>query len=371
MVFDLHLHSHYSFATSKNMEIDGMVNGAKKNGIDIIGLSDILHYNWVEKAKDLLTEWKDGIYEYDGIKFVLIGEISLIYKDEGKTKKVHLLIGMDAFEKIEALRKRCEKYGKLQSDGRPILKLNIRDFVDIVLSIDNNPIIIPAHIWTPWYGIMGSKSGYNSLKEAFGQYIDYITALETGLSSDIKMNSMIDEIKQFSLVSFSDAHSPDNIGRELTISRKEINSFHELKEVIEKREIITGEVYPQHGKYFLSGHRKCNYVSSPFSTEKICPVCNKPLTEGVSSRIASLSGNSTISNIQDYFYMVSLKDIFKGRKNRKYLSDVKMIDIYYNWDVEELKKRYNDEIVDLIIKVREGKVEWKPGYDGVYGKMEV
>ncbi len=372
MVFDLHLHSLYSFATSKRMVLSEITENAKRKGIDMIGVSDILHREWILEAGKLLKDNGNGIYNYNGMKIILAGEISFIYKDKGKTRKIHLVIGVENFDKLSKLREFASKYGKLESDGRPILKLDIKDFTEELLQIENNPIIIAAHIWTPWYGLLGSKSGYNSVKEAFGHYTEYITALETGLSSDIYMNSMVGEVASYPLVSFSDAHSPETIGREVSVFTKMPTSFHDIVNKIKDRSIITGEVYPQHGKYFVSGHRKCDYKLEPYDLKKECPVCNKPLTQGVSDRVAELADSKGNNPVQEFFYMVSLKELLKiNRKLKKVFIDINAIDIFYRMSDNDLYDKFPEDMANKIIKIREGKVHWISGYDGVYGKMEV
>ncbi len=380
---DLHIHTKYSMASSKYGDLYAFSESAKRKGIDIIGTGDAFIEEQINNIKKLLKEESNGIYIYNNQKFMLTVEVSLIYKEFDKTRKVHLLNVFKTLDDIIAVKKILKNYGKIESDGRPIFKLSVRDYVNIIKNRNNDTIIIPAHIWTPHFGIMGSKSGYDKLSETV-ENTNVFSALETGLSSDIEMNKLFYEGKDFNFVSFSDAHSPEKLGREATLIKSKKIEFDIIKNAFERKNnnlYGTIEFYPEEGKYFASGHRKCGYFT--LKNETICPVCNKPLTEGVIGRIQRLSNNKTFEYNKNVFYSLPLEDILKHIKKKtgikKSLKNIKLDlsnsipEMYLKTfasinEIEDILGEYGAEFFD---KMKKKKLSFIPGHDGVYGELSI
>lgn len=336
VVADLQLHSKYSRAVSKHMTLPGILSWAKKKGIDLIATGDWTHPLWVREIVDNLEEIGNGFLRLTASKFethpddplfVLATEVSCIYSQEGKGRRVHILIWVPSLEAVIRINKEMTKRGcNLMSDGRPIIGLTSIEIAELVFSIEPKALIIPAHCWTPWFSVYGSMSGFNSLSEAFGPYSDHIFAVETGLSSNPAMNWQIGELDNRSIVSFSDAHSGVKLGREATVFEFSGQSIHDFKydylyaaisepfykstrlpadsilhaihnenSKVQSKIAYTIEFYPEEGKYHFSGHRACNIRWSPQETQKngtICPVCGKQLIQGVMQRVEELSTRS-------------------------------------------------------------------------------
>jgi len=384
---DLHIHSKYSRATSINLDFPNLVKYAKIKGLDMLGTGDFTHPKWLEEIKKLKE--KDGIYYYSDFPFVLSGEISLIYT-QGRGRRVHLVLLAPSIEVVEKINKYLDTKGRRDYDGRPIFKISCEEFAREMNNIDSRVEIIPAHIWTPWFGIFGSESGFDSLKEAFGKEFDKIHAIETGMSSDPEMNWKISELNSKAIVSFSDSHSfwPWRIGREATIFSK-IESYDDLiGQIREKTFLGTVETDPCYGKYHYDGHRLCNFSSSPSKTKEldgICPVCGKELIIGVENRVEKLS-NQTVDKHPGrklFYKLLPLHELIALAKAST-LASKKTWEVYNNLinkignefnillDVDKselISALPNDELlVQLIIDNRIGNIKVKPGYDGVYGE---
>ena len=388
-IVDLHIHSHYSMATSKNMDIDNIALWARKKGVTIIGAGDIMHPLWQKELRDKLTDLKNGFFEFEGIKFVLSGEVSLVYKKNGKVRKIHLIVTVPDFKTLYEVSDVLKKFGNLETDGRPTLFTDAERFSEELFKISDAVYIIPAHIWTPWFGLFGSKSGFDSIEECFGDESERIFALETGLSSDPGMNYIVRNIDRFTLVSNSDAHSPENIAREANVI-KDVGSYEDLFDVIKNadknRFMFTIEFFPEEGKYFGDGHRKCGVHVLPEKNEKaICSVCKKPLTYGVYHRVMEVANwtNSERKNKKlPYRHVIPLKEILsvvsgKGKKTKtvSVLYDA-VLDAFGSElnallfaPTDELYEKLDKDIADAICMMREEKVEKQYGYDGVYGKI--
>ncbi|HOL48552.1 MAG TPA: UvrD-helicase domain-containing protein, partial [bacterium] len=329
----------------------------------------------------------------NNIRFILTTEISNIYKKYDKVRKIHNLIFSPDFDTVEKIQSSLKKIGNIISDGRPILGLDSKDLLDIILNISDKNFLIPAHIWTPWFSLLGSNSGFDSLFECFEDYSNYIFAIETGLSSDPPMNWLCSFLDNISITSNSDAHSPEKLGREANIFNCDF-SFDAIKNALkfpEKNQFLgTIEFFPEEGKYHFDGHRKCNIVLSPNETNKynqICPKCGKKLTIGVMYRVFEISDRTSTAdrkNKKQFFSLIPLIEILSeiyqsNEKSKKiqslYFSLIKKFgsefNILLNVDINTLKNKENELLAEAIKRMRDGKVIIKPGFDGEYGKIRL
>ncbi len=387
-VLDLHIHSHFSMATSKNMDLEHMSEWARKKGITILATGDITHPLWVNTLKNKLTDLQNGLFEFNGTKFILCGEVNIVFKKNEKLRKIHLLVAVPSFKLLTALDRVLSHFGNLSVDGRPTLFISGEQFVKVVSSISDEIFIIPAHIWTPWFGLFGSKSGFDRIEDCFGKETEKIFALETGLSSDPYMNYLVRDIDRFTMVSNSDAHSPENIAREANVM-KDIFSYKDIFDIIknkDKRFLFTIEFFPEEGKYFGDGHRKCNVHFVPKDKKKVlCPICGKPLTYGVFHRVMALANWKKEERKNDkipFKHVIPLKEIIaqvveKG-KNTKTVDNIyqHVVSIFGSelnvliFEKEEtLFSKLDTEIAEAIVSMRKENVEKQIGYDGVYGKI--
>ncbi|MFH1073194.1 MAG: endonuclease Q family protein [Nanoarchaeota archaeon] len=389
---DLHLHSRFSRATSKDLTIPNLEKYARIKGIGLLGTGDCQHPGWNEELKKYFVKEKEGIYYTEtGFPFILSTEISLIYSDAGKGRRVHLVVLLPSFAAVDQLISYLKKHGRLDYDGRPIFNIPCDRFVADLKNISDDIEIIPAHIWTPWFSLFGSKSGYDSLKDCFKDQAKHIHAYETGLSSDPPMNWRISELDNLTLVSFSDLHSywPWRIGREATIFDIDL-TYKNLLAALRTRKGYVGtiEVDPCYGKYHFDGHRSCNVSLAPAESLKlknICPVCRRPLTVGVLQRVEELAEKDRPEGYRpkqqySYYSLISLSEIIslvlgKGVATKEvwkeYYTILKAgkdeLDVLLNLPYEKLKEVTSEKISQTIIESREGKMSVKPGYDGVYG----
>ncbi|MBI2338664.1 DNA helicase UvrD, partial [Candidatus Daviesbacteria bacterium] len=300
-VADLHIHSRFSRACSQALNVPNLVAWAKLKGIDILGTGDFLHPLWFAELKSQLKDDGSGflIYEKDpSVKFVLTVEVASIYSHKGAVRRVHNLIFLPTFSSAAMLQQALlAKRANISSDGRPIVGIPSKELLRMCLEIDQNALFIPAHAWTPWFGIFGSQSGYDSLEDAFEDLTQYIYAVETGLSSDPAMNWRIAELDNRSIISCSDAHSLPNLGRESTVFAGNMESGYLgiFRDIKEQKIAGTIEFYPEEGKYHYTGHRNCNIKYCPEDTKAKgtrCPVCGKGLTVGVMERVEELASRS-------------------------------------------------------------------------------
>src|SRR5690554_3855312 len=328
-IADFHIHSHYSIATSSQLVVPFLDLWGRKKGINVIGTGDAVHPGYFNELKENLVSSDNGLYKVkkkrllpevtkftsSEISFVLTTEISCIYKKNGKVRKVHNLILAPSFSSILELQKQLRKIGNIESDGRPILGLDSRDLLEIVLNAGG--FLIPAHIWTPWFSVLGSKSGFDSVEECYGDLTKQIFAVETGLSSDPPMNWRCSFLDRFFLVSNSDAHSPEKLGREANLFDTELSysSIIDALKGINKGFLGTIEFFPQEGKYHLDGHQKCHTRWEPDQTRKhngICPVCGKKVTVGVLNRVMELADSKPdrpFKNKRPFVSLTPLKNI--------------------------------------------------------------
>ena len=404
-IADLHIHSRFSMATSKEGTPENLDFWARKKGISLIGTGDFTHPVWREELKERLVSEGNGLYRLrdayvkeesrkfpgEGTRFVVSGEISSIYKKNGKTRKVHNVILLPSLEAADAMAQRLEKIGNIHSDGRPILGLDSHDLLEMMLDVCPEGILIPAHIWTPHFSVLGAKSGFDSVEECFEELAPYIHALETGLSSDPAMNWRISKLDRYQLVSNSDAHSPSKLGREANLLDIDC-SYEGLYRAIRTGEGLEGtvEFFPEEGKYHFDGHRKCGVSLSPVEAERlggICPVCGKKLTMGVDHRVEQLADRAEGFVKKDgkkYESLVPLPEVistcmgYSAASKKVQGCFEQMIqtlgtefDTLRNVPSEDIKSCAGERIAEGIENVRTGNVKRIPGYDGEYGKIEL
>jgi len=413
LITDFHLHSKYSRATSPQMDLENLDKWAKIKGIKILGTGDFTHPEWFKNLKEKLEPAESGLFKLKNsnsqTRFILTTEISCVYSKtraaakgekedlsslpKGRVRKIHILIFSPSFETVEKINTQLGWVGNLKSDGRPILGLDAKELAKIVLNISEDCLVVPAHAWTPWFSIFGSKSGFDSIEECFGDYSKYIYAIETGLSSDPAMNWRLSILDKITLISCSDAHSMPKIGREANVFDTEVNYQAIIKAIKSKdpqKFLFTIEFFPQEGKYHYDGHRLCGISLSPQESKKynnICPNCGRPLTIGVLNRVEELADRPEgfkPEGVIPFKSLIPLEEIIadavgqgKGtiEVDKEYKNLIEKFGNEFNvlLDVlgEELEKTTLPEIAEGIIRVREGKVFIEPGYDGVYGKIRI
>ena len=415
---DLHIHSRFSRATSKKLNLPLLAAWARVKGIDVLATGDITHPVWRNEVREnLLFNENTGLYHLkEQVKlaqalpqfaerlnppypsFMLQGEISSIYKRAGKVRKVHNLVFFPHLDAADRFCQRLAQVGNLASDGRPILGLDSRDLLSMVLEADPQAFLIPAHIWTPWFSVFGSKSGFDSLEQCFGDLAGEIFALETGLSSDPEMNWTWSALDKYTLVSNSDAHSGENLGREANLFKGNISYagiFDALRRVPASQSegqcefAGTIEFFPEEGKYHTDGHRKCNVVLSPKEARElggICPVCGQALTEGVSSRVLALADRDLPQKPEHspgFTSLIPLAEILSeiagtGPKSQKVQRQHASLILRYGSELSVLMdtpvselSRFSAPLGEAIARMRQGKVVRQPGYDGEYGVIRV
>lgn len=390
---DLHIHSRFSRATSKSITLKNLEKYARMKGINLLGTGDFTHPKWLEELKNNLKEDGSGILKTEsGFPFLLQVELSNIYKQGGKERRIHNVILAPNFEVADQINDELRKRGRLDYDGRPMFGFTCPQLLDILRGIDKRVEAIPAHIWTPWYGLFGSKSGFDSVEECFQDQAKHIHALETGLSSDPAMNWRLSQLDEYNLVSFSDAHShwPWRIGREATIFEIEEPTYDNIVKAIRTGEGLekTLEFFPDEGKYHYDGHRKCNVCMDPkkaMENNNRCPKCGKELTLGVLHRVEELADREAgekPDNARHFQSLIPLSEIISIHQGvdspyskkvwkvyNKLLKEFDSeLDILLKVPEEKLKKVVRERMAANIVKLRKGKIEMKPGYDGVYGE---
>lgn len=403
-VADLHIHSRFSRACSQQINIPNLAKWAKLKGIDLLGTGDCLHPLWQGELKNTLKDKGNGIYEYDGVKFVLSVEVACIYSDRGKTRRIHIVILLPSLESASKLSQALmSKKINLASDGRPITGLSSQELCEIVFEVEPKALIIPAHIWTPWFSLFGSESGYDFIKECFGQISNKVYAVETGLSSEPAMNWRVSDLDNKSIVSFSDAHSLPNLGREVTIFKGDLGYEGLVGDLKTQNLVGTIEFFPEEGKYHYSGHRNCGVAYSPKELVKhgeICPKCKRRLTIGVTERVEKLATRSEDDLQLENMDGIIKSKTFPGRPGFRMLvglekiiaeslgvtpASVKVRDEYdkivMNLDcelkvltktsIEEIKGFAGPKTAEGVDRVRHGKLSIKPGYDNTYGIIKI
>lgn len=390
IIADLHIHGRYSQATSNSLDTANLEKYGRIKGLSLLGTGDFTHPKWLAELKQNLVEDETGFLKTrNGFNFVLQTEISLIYSQGGKGRRIHNLVLAPSFEIVRQITEYLLKKGRVDYDGRPIFKIPCPEFVEALKSISNDIEVIPAHIWTPWFSLFGSKSGFDSIEECYGDQTKNIHAFETGLSSDPAMNWRLSQLDRFQILSFSDLHSfwPWRIGREAAIFDIE-PSYKALIESIRTGNGLIGtvEVDPSYGKYHYDGHRQCNVVLSPAESMKnhnICPVCKRPLTIGVLNRVEELADRPDgfkPKNAKPYYSLIPLAELITTKlgiaensrqmwaEYNKILAGQDEFTVMLEASEEELLRKTSPEMAEVIMKNREGKIYVKPGYDGVYGE---
>ncbi|SNS73973.1 TIGR00375 family protein [Streptosporangium subroseum] len=405
---DLHMHSKYSRACSKNSDLEHLTLWARRKGVTVMGTGDFTHPAWFGRLREALVPAEPGLFrlraELDEdiarelppsvaaapVRFMLSVEVSTVYRRAGRTRKIHHLVYLPDFDAAEAFNRRLAQVGDLSSDGRPILGLDSRDLLQITLNCGDGAYLVPAHVWTPWFGVFGSKSGFDTIEECYGELADHIFALETGLSSDPEMNWRVSGLDGYRMVSYSDAHSPPRIGRETTVFDVDLDYFAIL------RALRTGaghegtvEFFPEEGRYHLDGHRKCGIRMTPEETRRrdgICPVCGKPLTVGVLSRVEELADRKKgvrPDGAAGFRSLVPLPEIVGevlgvGPTSKKVLAEVDELVAALGPELAILEDVPVDDIAirslplaEAIRRLRRGEVVRDPGYDGEYGVIRL
>lgn len=416
-IADLHIHSLYSRATSKTSHLHGLAAFAAIKGIDVVGTGDFTHPGWFSHLLENLAEAEPGFFrlkdispelfrdvipaglepDISRVRFVLSSEISSIYKRGGKVRKVHNMLFAPDFDSVRRINAALSVIGNLESDGRPILGLDSRNLLEIVLEKAPRGFLVPAHIWTPWFSLFGSKSGFDSIEECFGDLTEHIFALETGLSSDPDMNRTISALDNYSLISNSDCHSPGKLGREANIFSTGFD-FFSIGEALrkpsedngEQRFAATIEFYPEEGKYHCDGHRKCGVCMEPRETREhkgICPACGRSLTVGVLSRVMELAdrtvpvyppGSPVVHSLVPLTELLGeLLRVGSSAKKvmQAYVQLVQRFGsefaILLNTDIDDLERGSSPLLAEAVKRVRTGKVIRRPGYDGEFGVIRV
>jgi len=389
IVADLHVHSKYARATSSRCDVDGLSEGAKVKGIGVIATGDFTHPGYFHELKMKLTEEKDGLHPYNGVDFVLSTELAITYGETGSKKRMHHVILAPDLEIAEQINDKMSKYGSLTEDGRPMLSISSAELVEQMEEVSKNIVIIPAHAWTPWFGVFGSKTGVNSIEEAFEDKADRIFAIETGLSSDPEMNWLISSLDKYTLVSNSDAHSPEKLGREANVFELEKAGYKDIINSIKTKKgfVKTYEFYPEEGKYHYDGHRECKIRWSPWESIKhknICPVCRKKVTVGVLHRVVELADRKPgfkPENTVPFQHIVPLKTLLSKvlKKSETAVAVAeeynKLINYFGNEfsifeaDDAAVLQATSPEIAKGILRVKNNEVKWLAGYDGVFGEL--
>ncbi len=401
-VLDLHLHSRFSRACSANLTLPNIEQACRRKGIDIIGTADFTHPQWFKEINEQLVEIaSSGLYRLAAaadsrVKFLLSTEVALIYKQGEKVRRLHIVLHAPNIEAVRQLNQELAGRGlNLRSDGRPILGLTAPELVKICRQINPNFLVYPAHIWTPWFSVFGSKSGFNRLEECFGEQTEFIYAYETGLSSDPPMNWRFSELDNLVLLSNSDAHSLANLAREANIidlPELSYQAFYDILKNRDKQRIVTTlEFFPEEGMYHLDGHRQCGFVCQPTETKKLnglCPHCRRPLTIGVLSRVEELADRPEgyrPADAPNFEKLVELDKIIaeslgvKSRNSKKVQVVYEQLleafgnelDILRKSSLTDISRQFGSLLAEAISRVRQGQLTVEPGFDGQYGTVKI
>jgi DNA helicase II / ATP-dependent DNA helicase PcrA len=409
IVADLHLHSRWSRATSPEGDLAHFWMEARKKGIDLLGTGDFTHPAWRVDIREQLVQESPGFFRLvpetearlarlvpgscaAPVRFVLTVEIATIYRRDDRTRKVHHLVGVPDFEAMERLVAALGRVGNLASDGRPILGLDSRRLLEMVLECGDDAFLVPAHAWTPWFSVLGAMSGFDRVDDCYGDLASHVFALETGLSSDAAMNRRVSSLDRMRLVSFSDAHSPRMLAREATLFSDEVSSFSDLSGALRTGRAYLGtiEFFPEEGKYHLDGHRGCGLCWQPDETrrqERRCPVCGKPVTVGVLHRVEDLADRTepaspATAGVEEH--LVPLAELLgelcgKGPQSKAVLAERERLLTLLGPELRILRELPLDEIgrvgggvlAESLRRLRVGEVTREAGFDGQYGTIRV
>ncbi|HYE59668.1 MAG TPA: endonuclease Q family protein [Candidatus Kapabacteria bacterium] len=402
-ILDLHVHSKYSRACSKDLELESIANACEVRGIHVVATGDFTHPAWFQSMKEKLVEETSGIYMLkDGsskTKFLIGTEVASIKKHKDKVRRVHHLLFAPNLETAERLNQKLTYDGfNLRADGRPILGMTSKELLQYILDVDQRMVMIPAHAWTPWFGIFGSKGGYNTLDEAFEELTPHIFAIETGLSSDPLMNWQYSHLDRIACISNSDAHSTAKLGREANVMRFDSDddmTYDEIMRILRERDkekfIQTIEFYPEEGKYHYDGHAACLFSCPPDETKRnggLCPTCKKPLVIGVMNRVAELADRSEAEAralervpyvsiiplpeiIADTFGVGVASKAVKAAYDQLIHAFQTEFSILLDVSIDDIKSVAGAQIAEAVDRVRKGYVVITPGYDGLYGIIKV
>lgn len=416
-IADFHIHSKFSRACSKDLLLPNIAKTASLKGIHLMGTGDFTHPEWFRMMREELVQNERGLYEvkklqtFRPVELVPTSEISCIYKQGDKVRRLHLIVVMPTLEAVAKLNKALGKRGNLQADGRPILGMSGKELLKITLEASEDALFIPAHAWTPWFAVFGSKSGFDSLQECFEEMTPYVPAIETGLSSDPAMNWRLSELDNVSITSNSDAHSLDNLGREANVFRRGTGMTYErIKNILFKKEkdgfLSTIEFYPEEGKYHLDGHAPCLVRVTPEETKRLgglCPKCGKAITVGVLSRVEQLAnrsdsetrgggsggfadggGDVSPSKRIPFRSIVPLREIIGevlgiGKKSKGVDAIYQALvprfgsefDVLIHVNTADIAAGGYPEVAEAVEKMRRGDIAISPGYDGIYGTVHI
>ena len=400
-IADFHVHSRYSRATSKNMVVEALAHWARDKGITLLGTGDFTHPAYLAELKAQLAPEGNGLFVLKNpsepgdakVHFILTAEVSNIFTQGEKSRRIHTLLFAPSFEMVEKINADLAKRGNLYADGRPTFGFPVKDLVKIIRGISPDILIVPAHAWTPWFSLFGANSGFDSIEECFAEEAGYIQVIETGLSSDPQMNWRLSALDKITLISNSDAHSPSKIGREANVFNCTLD-YYEIIDALRKKDknklLYTIEFFPQEGKYHYDGHRNCGVLFSPAETKShnfICPVCGRPLTVGVMHRVESLADRPEGFTPQDAIpakHLIPLTEIIaaalsqgvntkavEGEYQRLISRLGSELDILLNVPEEEVTRLASSRLARGIKRMREGRLQIVPGYDGVFGKINI
>jgi uncharacterized protein (TIGR00375 family) len=400
---DFHIHSKYSRATSEQMDIDEIVRYAPVKGLNLVGTGDFTHPQWLRELKENLARdegtnlYKPSKVPDSSLRFMVTGEVATIFSFKEESKKIHHLVLTPSLETAVQINDRLSRHGSLVVDGRPVLDMSAAALVEEVMEASRDNVVIPAHIWTPWFSLYGDLSGFDRIEDCYQDAIKHIFAVETGLSSDPPMNWRLSALDRFTLVSNSDSHSswPWRIGREANVFDLEELTYNEVVEAIRskdpKRFMFTIETYPDYGKYHWTGHRTCKVSLSPEEVKKyegVCPVCHRKLTKGVEQRVDELADRPVgfkPEGVPGFMRLLPLGEVIQAVLGAAYPGIQKVWNVYnvlisrfgdeyavlIDAPFNELAKTVDPGIADAIIRVREERLKVVPGYDGVYGQIQI
>jgi uncharacterized protein (TIGR00375 family) len=403
-VADLHVHSRFSRATSPEMNPAGLWRWAQLKGISVIGTGDFTHPDYLNELRNMLEPADGGLYQLRDkfknggvpdscrapVKFMFQAEVSSIYSKNDRTRKVHSIIFAPDFETVEEINRRLDAIGNLKSDGRPILGLDAKRLLEIVLECSDQAMVVPAHAWTPHFSVFGAASGFDSLEECYEDLTPYIYAIETGLSSDPPMNRLLSALDNITLISNSDAHSPSKLGREGNVFECG-QTYGDMMHAMKTRDGFKGtiEFFPEEGKYHLDGHRNCGVSMMPDETVEhgfLCPVCGRKLTVGVMHRVAALADRKR--PVKSTYYSIIPLDEMIAEVMGRGVNTKGVKTVYFDMlrelgneffilmeaplaDIERAGDEKGEKLAEAVGLMRKGEVTIEPGYDGQYGSISV